>query len=245
MQATLLYYYYLFCLVVTVCRVSSIMLNVHRTLPCKLELLLFLTRKNLHSGEAVPGVRCDVWRCYWSCWNVVKCNQFKRCKRNQYPYRSCHKFSRNLPQFCEAPPGLRLLHKRFHIVQLQVLCLWSSVIILQEGTCSKCIVMFLLVFFNQVFWAYLQKNTPTVCCKHSGHAVEISPLWCHKEDRLSGQWSHPQPGGKSNKAPSFGRSLQNVKWAVTRLFSFFLEPCGVFQIINCARLHHFSLDWNI
>lgn len=143
------------------------MLKVHRTLPCKLELLLFLTRKNLHSGEAVPGVRCEVWRCYWSCWNAVKCNQFKRCKRNQYPYRSCHKFSRNLPQFCEAPPGLRLLHKRFYIVQLQVLCLWSSVIILQEGTCSKCIVTFLLVFFNQVFWAYLQKNTPTVWCKHT------------------------------------------------------------------------------
>lgn len=54
------YYTIIIYLVVTVCCVSSIMLKVHRTLPCKLELLLFLTRKNLHSGEAVTGVRCEV-----------------------------------------------------------------------------------------------------------------------------------------------------------------------------------------
>lgn len=102
MQATLLYYYYLFCLIVTVCRVSSRMLKVHRTLPCKLEHLLFLTRKNLHSGEAVPGVRCEVWRCYWSCWNVVKCNQFKRCKCINIPtgvvtsfLGICHNFAKH------------------------------------------------------------------------------------------------------------------------------------------------------
>lgn len=167
MQATLLYYYYLFCLVVTVRRVSSIMLKVHRTLPCKLERHLFLTRKNLHSGEAVTGLRCEVWRRYRSCWNAVKCNQFKRCKRNQYPYRSCPKFSRNLPQFAKHPLVYGCCTSVSTLRSCKPCASGLLSLFLQEGTCSKCIVTFFLVFFYQVFWAYLQKNTPTVWWKHT------------------------------------------------------------------------------
>lgn len=61
-----------------------------------------------------------------------------------------------------------------------------------------------------------KKHSYSVVKTHSGRMVEISPLWCHKEDCLSGQWWHPQPGGRSNKAPRFSRRLLNVKAAVWR-----------------------------
>lgn len=148
MQATLLYYYCLFYLVVTVCCVSFVMLKVHRTLPRKLELLLISARQTMHTGEAVTAAKCKVWRWYSSCWNAVKCNQFKPCKHNQYHCRSCHKFSWNLPQFAQHPLVYGCCTSVLTLTYSSKSCAPGRLsLFLQEGTCSTCsILTFLFVF---------------------------------------------------------------------------------------------------